>query len=362
MLKSEPVRAVINETYDLLSQSIYRIEQKVPAELTAALKENVYRFSGCKTDVQLKEMNSLLRDDKGAIKPYYQFQQDALKINDKYNKTYLNTEYNYATGASIMAAKWSQIEEDGDEYWLQYRTANDGLVRPEHQALDGITLPPSDPFWDEFYPPNDWGCRCTVVQVLKEKYPLSNSQEAIDAGEAATAKPAQKIFRYNAGKQKIIFSNKHPYFKAVEKEKDAQKTLNTLANKNADRLVLEWAKAQESNRYEFENLHTGKMNLSSKVARQYFLPHTKTAEEKNVFISLAKNGNKLRFEKFEPLGIRKDTNSPKDVKNIEKKKNRGVVGYNVYSYNYNSKKWLIGFEIIDYKFEQPYYINKAKKP
>lgn len=30
--------------------------------------------------------------------------------------------------------------EDGDRYNLQYRTANDGKVRPEHAAMHGITL------------------------------------------------------------------------------------------------------------------------------------------------------------------------------------------------------------------------------
>ena len=38
--------------------------------------------------------------------------------------------------------------EDGDRYNLQYRTANDGKVRPEHATMHGITLPPSYPFWE----------------------------------------------------------------------------------------------------------------------------------------------------------------------------------------------------------------------
>lgn len=31
-----------------------------------------------------------------------------------------------------------------------------------------------DPFGDEYFPPNGWNCRCTVVQVLKEKYPATD--------------------------------------------------------------------------------------------------------------------------------------------------------------------------------------------
>ena len=52
-----------------------------------------------------------------------------------------------------MAAKWEEFMEDGDRYNLQYRTANDGKVRPEHATMHGITLPPSDPFWEEFTHP-----------------------------------------------------------------------------------------------------------------------------------------------------------------------------------------------------------------
>lgn len=59
----------------------------------------------------------------------------------------------------IVAGKWERIEKDGDEYLLQYRTAGDDKVSPEHASLNGVTLPPSDTFWDEYYPPNGWNCR-----------------------------------------------------------------------------------------------------------------------------------------------------------------------------------------------------------
>ncbi|MDD6471780.1 MAG: phage minor head protein, partial [Bacteroidales bacterium] len=60
---------------------------------------------------------------------------------------------------------------DGNRYNLQYRTVRDSHVRPEHAALDGVTLPPSDPFWETYYPPNGWNCRCSAIQVRKTKYP-----------------------------------------------------------------------------------------------------------------------------------------------------------------------------------------------
>jgi SPP1 gp7 family putative phage head morphogenesis protein len=57
----------------------------------------------------------------------------------------------YATG----------MADDDTTHW-QYLTMEDERVRPSHKALDGITLPKDDPFWEKHFPPWDWGCRCLV--------------------------------------------------------------------------------------------------------------------------------------------------------------------------------------------------------
>ena len=101
--------------------------------------------------------------------------------------------------------------EDEDRYHLQYRTANDGKVRPEHAAMHGITLPPSDSFWEEFYPPNGWNCRCTVIQVRKSKHPATDHEEAMSLGELATGKDTKGIFRFNPGKEGKAMPDYNPY-------------------------------------------------------------------------------------------------------------------------------------------------------
>lgn len=110
-----------------------------------------------------------------------------------------------------MAAKWERFSEDGDRYNLQYRTANDGKVRPEHAALNGVTLPPSDPFWEEYYPPNGWNCRCTVVQVRKSKYPATPHDEAMALGEEALQRDTKGIFHFNPGKEQKTAPDYNPY-------------------------------------------------------------------------------------------------------------------------------------------------------
>jgi SPP1 gp7 family putative phage head morphogenesis protein len=62
-----------------------------------------------------------------------------------------------------MAGRWSQIQAGKDRRpYLQYRTAGDAKVRPQHRAWNGSIYPVDHLFWQTHYPPNGWGCRCTV--------------------------------------------------------------------------------------------------------------------------------------------------------------------------------------------------------
>lgn len=219
MLSEKEPRSLIEETFNVLQKPLkdLSVKQEIPPELTAALDENVFVFSGFKTYHELKEASMLLKDDDGGFKPFDRFRRDVEAIDSTYNKNYLAAEYEFAVASSQMAVRWKDLEKDGDRYDLQYRTAGDDRVRPEHAALNGITLPPSDKFWDEYYPPNGWRCRCTAVQVRRGKYPESDSDEAVKAGEKATTQIGKdgtdkgRIFRFNPGKQEKIFPPKHPY-------------------------------------------------------------------------------------------------------------------------------------------------------
>lgn len=169
------------------------------------LKESNYVFSGIKTFHELNEAFPSLLDEKGNRKPFNQFLNDVQKVYDTYNVQYLRTEYNFAQASALMAARWKKFEQDGDRYNLQYRTMYDKRVRRTHRMLHNITLPIESPFWDKYFPPNGWNCRCTVVQVRKDKYPVSNEQEAMNLGSQATAGKYQEMFMFNPGKRMTTF-------------------------------------------------------------------------------------------------------------------------------------------------------------
>lgn len=212
MLALPEVRSLIEETYRSLDGAVSSaISTETPPELTAALRNNTFIFSGFKTYHSLSEVGLALTDTDGKAKSYDAFRRDVLAIDKRYNTNYLYAEYNHAVRSSQMAVKWHDVARDGDRYLLQYRTAGDERVREAHAALHNTTLPPSDPFWDSFLPPNGWNCRCQAVQVLRDDYPVSDSAAAIAAGEACTSEPKQQIFRFNPGKQLKVFPPKHPY-------------------------------------------------------------------------------------------------------------------------------------------------------
>lgn len=260
MLAEKPAQNLMQATNDVLQHAVSRgITHEVPEELTAALEQNTFIFSGFKTYHELREASLLLKDENGGFKPFERYLSDVQKINNTYNRNYLQAEFNHAVQSTQMAVKWHDFEQDGDRYDLQYRTAGDGKVREEHAILHNTTLPPSDPFWDKYLPPNGWNCRCTVVQVRKGKYPTSDPELAMQRGDNCTAKPKQQIFRFNPGKSMKVFPEKHPYLPkgcgncslklAYSKNSDVCQACKAIAN-----IAKEKQERIRQNRAEYERL------------------------------------------------------------------------------------------------------------
>lgn len=211
---------LINATNDVFSDALSKgiKDNVIPSHMMTSLENDVFVFSALKTHAQLFEASRQLLTDDGKVKSFQQFSQDVEKIKKEYNQSYLQAEYNFAVASAQQAANWAGIEENGDRYNLQYRTAGDDRVRDDHAALNRTTLPSSDPFWNSYYPPNGWNCRCTAVEVLKDKYSVSDSEKAIEKGNKATMKIGKdgknrmEIFRFNPGKEKVVFPPNHPYY------------------------------------------------------------------------------------------------------------------------------------------------------
>ncbi|WP_314125931.1 phage minor head protein [Segatella maculosa] len=209
ILEKPKIQEFINAHASILDSTFEKVEMS--DAMRRRLQRSDYIFSGMKTFHELNEAFPSLLDENGNRKSFEQFLNDVRKIDKTYNENYLRAEYNFVQASAQMAAKWENFMKDGDRYNLQYRTAGDDKVRPEHAALDRVTLPITDTFWEEYYPPNGWNCRCTVVQVLKTKYPVTPHDEAMALGEEATGKDTKGIFRFNAGIEQKTVPDYNPY-------------------------------------------------------------------------------------------------------------------------------------------------------
>lgn len=166
-----------------------------------SMQRNIFRFSGAKTYAQLKQFNELLYKD-GKIRSFNDFKADVLKVNKRYNKNYLQAEYQTARQAGHHGRNWQDYQKDKDLFPnLQYMTVADERVREDHQPLHKVIKPIDDPFWNTFYPPNGWRCRCYVVPTTEAASSTTISKDIISPD-----------FHVNVGKTGAVYSEKHPFF------------------------------------------------------------------------------------------------------------------------------------------------------
>jgi SPP1 gp7 family putative phage head morphogenesis protein len=198
--------------------------------LLRKMAHNVFVFSGAKTVVELKEMTAILYDTKGNPRPFSAFLKDVLQIHKTYNQAYLEAEYNHAVASSQMADNWQQGWENRDVApFLKYQTAEDDHVRPEHAAVNGIVKAKEDPWWDTWYPPNGWNCRCDAIEVT--------APESDDPTQPAIPVELPPMWRNNVGKTGIIFPETHPYFTESAAQSSAIAHAATTALEDAEILT-----------------------------------------------------------------------------------------------------------------------------
>lgn len=231
-------KAIWQGTYEELSKAINlgtslniaKLDYDSPDfKLITQLQNNAAVFAAFKNHDEQNQLVSLLKDENGKPRTWHEFKKLAEPITDKYNKRWLETEYNQSIASAQMAKKWIGFEANADLYPnLEYRAVNDKRSRPEHARLDGTILPITHKFWNKHYPPNGWGCRCSVTQTDKEP-----------TKEPDTDKP-DKGFDFNPGKDKKLFSDSAGYYDTPDKDtvNDMARTLTANYSRAQTRKVL----------------------------------------------------------------------------------------------------------------------------
>ena len=111
----------------------------------------------------------------------------------------LDTIYRANLGTSYQVGRYKQMTDPdvlkARPFW-QYMTAGDSAVRDDHDAQNGKVYSAEHPFWDTWYPPNGFRCRC-YVKTLSERQMESRGLKEQKHG--VEEKPDEG-WRYNSGK------------------------------------------------------------------------------------------------------------------------------------------------------------------
>lgn len=173
-------------------------------KILANLRNNIYNFSAAKNHQELKLLTEAILDDKGKVRSFKTWSEEAAKIVKLSRVDWMRAEYNFAVAGSQMASKWNEYEPDD---LLRYEAVKDSRTREEHRKLDGVTKPASDVFWKTYYPPNGWNCRCDVDRVA---YGSITPDENIELPEVVA------MMAVNLGMEGIVFPDGHPYYKGFK--------------------------------------------------------------------------------------------------------------------------------------------------
>ena len=78
----------------------------------------------------------------------------------------LSTIYHTNLRSAYAAGHWQRIQRvKKTRPYIRYVAILDSNTRDQHRTWHDIVLPVDHPFWQQFYPPNGWGCRCKVQQL-----------------------------------------------------------------------------------------------------------------------------------------------------------------------------------------------------
>lgn len=84
------------------------------------------------------------------------------------------------TQMAYNAGRWEANQDPAlDEiiWGYEYITIEDARTRPEHSTENGQRKPKDDPYWNSYWPPCGYNCRCTTIEIFKNEHRRTKSTE-----------------------------------------------------------------------------------------------------------------------------------------------------------------------------------------
>lgn len=143
-------------------------------QLSDEAKVRAFAVSGIAKGDELTTVMQAIQKSLDSGMSYNDFKKDCSGIMERrgYSDTGVNYQLdnifrtNIQTAYSVGRYKQMQDVKKTRPYW-QYSAVHDKRTRPTHAALSGKVFPADHPFWDKWYPPNGFRCRCSVVTLSR---------------------------------------------------------------------------------------------------------------------------------------------------------------------------------------------------
>lgn len=163
--------------------ALYRDKLHMPTRMWTDIWEQMHArafvVAGAQSDALIADFYDAIMDalNGGTLAS---FQKDFDRIVAKHGWNYRGTRnwrsrviFETNLRMAYSAGRWAQIQRVKRlRPYIRYVHVDPQLTqknsRPDHAALHNLVLPVDDPFWDHYFPPNGWGCRCSV-QSLSER-------------------------------------------------------------------------------------------------------------------------------------------------------------------------------------------------
>ncbi|ODT18905.1 MAG: hypothetical protein ABS35_22745 [Kaistia sp. SCN 65-12] len=96
--------------------------------------------------------------------------RDPDRVVDFSNPRRLKTIFWSNMNAARAAGQWDRIQRTKEALpYLLYVHTTAADPREEHLEWVGVILPVDDPFWETHFPPNGWGCKCSIRQITRRE-------------------------------------------------------------------------------------------------------------------------------------------------------------------------------------------------
>jgi len=155
-----------DEVLKFLKRKSFEMSDATRNDVLKKVKQQL--MQGVKSGKSFKETVSAIED---ALEPYFKRGTlDEDKITPGRLETIVRTNVSEAYNEAKKAI-YTDPDLEGFVESLQYSAILDDRVRSNHEAMDGVIRPVTDPIWEAWTPPNGYNCRCTIVPVTQfEEY------------------------------------------------------------------------------------------------------------------------------------------------------------------------------------------------